>query len=160
MISFQETRFLPNNALFIKDIVTDIEKYPEFLPWCKNATILKKHNSIMTAELFLEFNGFAESYVSRIITSVKHDAYYIEVVAISGPFKFLKNIWKITQTGNKTQVYFSIDFSVRSRILEMLISSVFSIATKKIIGAFQTRANKLSITNNTVILNQDKFLTR
>lgn len=144
MHSFQETRVMPYKAKLINEIIMDIEKYPEFLPWCKKAKIIEKNNDFLTAELFLEFKGFTESYVSKVITNTKNDNYCIEVVAISGPFKLLKNAWAIKQLDNGTKVDFSIDFVLKSRILDMIVGMVFSAAAEKMVGAFEARANKLS----------------
>ena len=144
MHSFQETRIMPYKATLIKDIIMDVEKYPEFLPWCNKAKIIEKNDNFLTAELFIVFKGFEESYVSKILTSHEKDTYYIEVVAISGPFKLLKNIWSIKHLENGAKVDFSIDFAFKSRILDILIGMVFSIATEKMIEAFEDRADQLS----------------
>lgn len=144
MHSFQETRVMPYKANLINKIIMDIEKYPEFLPWCKKARIIERNEDFLTAELFVEFKGFTESYVSKIVTSSEKENYYIEVVAISGPFKLLKNIWAIKQLDNGTKVDFSIDFAFKSRILDMIIGMVFSVTAEKMIGAFEARADKLS----------------
>lgn len=144
MHSLQETRVMPYKAKLINEIVMDIEKYPEFLPWCKKAKIIEENDSFLTAELFLEFKGFTESYVSKVITNAKNGNYYIEVVAISGPFKLLKNVWAIKQLDNGAKVDFSIDFVLKSRILDMIVGMVFSAAVEKMVGAFEARADKLS----------------
>lgn len=135
---------MPYKASLINEIIMDIEKYPEFLPWCKKARIIEKNDDFITAELFVEFKGFTESYVSKVITSSENESYHIQVVAISGPFKLLKNIWSIKQLDNGAKVDFSIDFAFKSRILDMIIGMVFSVATEKMIGAFEDRADKLS----------------
>lgn len=144
MHSFQETRIMPYKADLIDDIIMDIEKYPEFLPWCQKAKIISKNDDFLTAELSVEFKGFTENYISKVNREDKDGRYYIEVVAISGPFKLLKNIWSIKQLDNGAEVDFSIDFEFKSRILDMIIGMVFSIATEKMIGAFEARADELS----------------
>ncbi len=144
MHSFQETRIMPYKADLIDDIIMDIEKYPEFLPWCQKAKIISKNDDFLTAELSVEFKGFTENYISKVNREAKDGRYYIEVVAISGPFKLLKNIWSIKQLDNRAEVDFSIDFEFKSRILDMIIGMVFSIATEKMIGAFEARADELS----------------
>lgn len=144
MHSFKETKVMPYKAKLINEIVIDIEKYPDFLPWCKKAKIIAKNDDFVTAELFLEFKGFTESYVSKVMTSFENNSYCIEVVAISGPFKLLKNIWTIKQLDNGTKVDFSIDFVLKSRILDMIVGMVFSVAAEKMVGAFEARADELS----------------
>jgi coenzyme Q-binding protein COQ10 len=135
---------MPFDHVLIDKIIMDIEKYPEFLPWCKKARIISENDDFLTAELSVEFKGFTETYVSKVRRTVEKGQYYIEVVAISGPFKLLKNIWSIKELDNRAEVDFSIDFEFKSRILDMVIGMFFSTATEKMIGAFETRAGKLS----------------
>ena len=144
MHSFRETRIMPYKADLISQIIMDIEKYPEFLPWCQKARIILQNDDFLTAELCVEFKGFTESYVSKVTKNTKSGEHYIEVVAISGPFKLLKNIWSIKQLDNGAEVDFSIDFEFKSRILDVVIGMVFSTATEEMIGAFEARADKLS----------------
>lgn len=145
MHSFQETRVMSYDARFIYDIVMDIEKYPQFLPWCSLATILLKKKEYLTAKLAVEFKHFSKSYVSKVFSSQTSEGYNIEVQAISGPFRYLKNIWQIKSLNNASEVKFSIDFECKSSIMDTLIGLVFSTATEKIIVAFEARAKKLSI---------------
>jgi len=135
---------MPYKADLIDQIIMDIERYPEFLPWCQKARIISKSDDFLTAELCVEFKGFTESYVSKVTRNTKSGKHYIEVVAISGPFKLLKNIWSIKQLDNGAEVDFSIDFEFKSRILDLVIGMVFSTATEKMIGAFEARADELS----------------
>ena len=144
MHSFRETRIMPYKADLIDQIIMDIEKYPEFLPWCQKARIISKSDDFLTAELSVEFKGFTEKYVSKVNRDVKNGEYFIEVVAISGPFKLLRNIWSIKELDNAAEVDFSIDFEFKSRILDLVIGMVFSTATEKMIGAFEARADELS----------------
>ena len=67
MHSFQETRVLPYSASIINEVITDIEKYPEFLPWCKSAKILSNDDFCIIAELIISFQGFVEKYKSRVL---------------------------------------------------------------------------------------------
>ena len=127
MHSFKETRVMPYEASLINDIIMDIEKYPEFLPWCKKARIIEKNDDFLTAELFVEFKGFTESYVSKVITNSENNNYYIEVVAISGPFELLKNIWSIKQLDNGAKVDFSIDFAFSKELFNDKASLTFNV---------------------------------
>lgn len=145
MHSFRETRVMPYDARFIYDIVMDIEKYPQFLPWCSSATILLKKKEYLTAKLAVEFKNFSKSYVSKVFSHQTPEGYNIEVQAISGPFRYLKNIWQIKSLNNASEVKFSIDFEFKSSIIDMLIGVVFSTATEKMIVAFEARAKELSI---------------
>ena len=135
---------MPYKADLIDQVIMDIEKYPEFLPWCQKARIISKSDDFLTADLCVEFKGFTENYVSKVNRDAKNGEYYIEVVAISGPFKLLRSIWSIKQLDNGAEVDFSIDFQFKSRILDMVIGMVFSATTEKMIGAFEARADELS----------------
>lgn len=144
MHSFKETRVMKYDADLISMIVMDIEKYPEFLPWCTSATILSEGGNTVTAKLEVSFNGFTEGYISKVSKEEKLDHILIIAEAISGPFSHLKNVWLIKRLKNGAEVNFSIDFEFKSKILNMVIGMVFSVATKKMIIAFETRANELS----------------
>ncbi len=144
MHSFKETRLMKHDADLISTIVMDIEKYSDFLPWCTSAIILSKSENIITAKLEVSFKGVSESYVSRVEKIQNLDHCLITTEAISGPFRYLKNSWHIKQLENASEVNFSIDFEFKSTILDMVIGLIFSAATKKMIAAFEDRANKLS----------------
>jgi coenzyme Q-binding protein COQ10 len=144
MHSFKETKLMPHDAELLSQIVMDIEKYSEFLPWCSSAVVLSKDDNIIVAKLEISFKGFSESYVSRVIKEQTDNSYLITAEAISGPFRYLKNSWHIKQLQNGSEINFSIDFEFKSTILDMLIGLIFSVATKKMIAAFEDRANRLS----------------
>jgi coenzyme Q-binding protein COQ10 len=125
------------------EIVMDIEKYPEFLPWCRQAKIIEEissHN--LRADLLISFKGFLQKYRS----DVKHGqndcaAYFVDVVAIEGPFKKLINQWKFCHHGKKScQVTFFVDFEFNSMLLTKVTGLIFSEASKKMMAAFEKRA--------------------
>ncbi len=144
MHSFKETRLMKHDADLISTIVMDIEKYSDFLPWCTSAVILSKSENVITAKLEVNFKGVSESYVSRVEKVQNLDHFLITTEAISGPFLYLKNSWHIKRLENGSEINFSIDFEFKSTILDMVIGLIFSVATKKMIAAFEDRANKLS----------------
>lgn len=145
MRSFNETRIIPYDANRLHDIIMDIENYPNFLPWCSSATILSQKENHLVAELKIVFKGVSYTYVSKVSSRKTQDLYEIEVVGISGPFKYLKNIWRIKSINNHSEVKFSIDFELKSRILDMVVGVFFSTVTEKMIAAFEARAKELSI---------------
>lgn len=123
------------------DLVADVEKYSEFLPWCRAARILERRENSFTAELIISFAHFTESYVSLVSL---HPHHAIEVTLVRGPFEHLANHWKfipVEQGG--TIIDFSLDFKFRSALLEKLIGSLFARATAKMVSAFKTRADQL-----------------
>ena len=144
MHSFKDSKLMPYKSELLKEIILDIEKYPEFLPWCKSAEIITQNDNFIQAKLAIEYKKFSETYISKITTQQIKDEFIIKVVAISGPFKILKNEWSVKQINNHSKVNFSIDFKFKSMILDALIGMFFSVAKDKIIAAFESRAKILS----------------
>lgn len=132
-----------HDADIIEQIIMDVEKYPEFLPWCSAASILEQDDNSMIALLEISFKGFKENYKSKVKKDANSDGCQISVDAISGPFRYLKNVWNIKELENGVEVIFSIDFEFKSTILDMIVGVIFSTAAKKMIAAFENRANSL-----------------
>jgi coenzyme Q-binding protein COQ10 len=139
----QSSPFSPDQLF---DLVADIEKYPEFLPWCRAARILKREENVVHAELVICFKSFCESYTSRVVmhrpTGVASEG-KIEVEMVQGPFDFLMNHWKFIPDKSGTKIDFFIDFRFRSKILEKLVGSLFAKANSKMVEAFRTRAESI-----------------
>lgn len=144
MHSFNNKVLIEQETSLIKQVILDIEKYPEFLPWCSGAKIISKSKNEIIADLTIKFMTFKETYRSKIIISEKNEDFTVEVEAISGPFRYLKNFWDIKKINNASEIYFSIDFEFKSRILDSVIGTFFSMAADKMIGAFEMRANELA----------------
>ena len=142
----QEHKILPFSALQIFQLVMDIEKYSEFLPWCKNAKIIEVlSNENLHAELLINFKGFYEKYTSDVQFYMlgNHD-YFVDVVAIKGPFKSLINKWKIVEIDDyNCKVEFFLEFEFNSKILSKMFSGIFANATQKMINAFESRAHEI-----------------
>jgi coenzyme Q-binding protein COQ10 len=139
MHRYTESRKSPFKAQQIYDLVADIEKYPEFLPWAVQANILEKKDNDIKAKLVIQFKTISDSYVS----SVKLLKNEINVVQISGPFSKLNNNWKFTDTEDGCRIDFDIEFSFKSKILNMLIGVFFERATRKMVSAFEKRAKEI-----------------
>lgn len=144
MHSFEETRVVPYDGVLIHSVVMDIEKYPEFLPWCDSAEILVSNDEYLRAKLGLSFKIFNESYVSHVCSKFENDVYTITVDGISGPFEYLKNIWEIKMLNNCSEVKFSIAFKMKSAILDSAIGVVFSSVIKEVMDSFEKRLVMLS----------------
>jgi coenzyme Q-binding protein COQ10 len=145
MPSLKQTKILPHKAAQIYDLVMDIEKYPEFLPWCKQAKIVEKiSDENLRADLLINFKSFFEKYRS----DVKHfkssnEVYFIDVNAIEGPFKKLINQWKIRDLENgECEVEFFIEFEFNSIFLTKMIGTIFEKAAQKMMTAFEERARQ------------------
>lgn len=129
------------------DLVADIEKYPEFLPWCRAARIIKHEENSVLAELVISFKTFTESYISRVVMhppANKGTECKIEVEMVQGPFDFLMNHWKfMPEPDGGTKIDFFIDFRFRSKILEKLVGGLFAKANSKMVEAFRQRADAI-----------------
>ena len=126
-------------------MVLDIEKYPEFVPWClggKIHTNLDKGNTVeITADLTIGKSFFSETYKSFVIYDKSNDL--INVTNIEGPLKHLENKWIFRQTGDSSEVDFHIDFELKNKILNILMIKTFDLGLKKIANAFEKRAIQL-----------------
>ena len=126
-------------------MVLDIEKYPEFVPWCikgKIHNIKEEENFIeIVADLTIGKSFFKETYKSFVIYDRSSDSIY--VTNHSGPLKYLKNKWVFTQKEKNTEVDFYIDFELKNKLLNLLMIKSFDIGLKKIADAFEKRALKL-----------------
>ena len=123
-------------------MVLDIEKYPEFVPWClggKIHTKIDKRNTVeITADLTIGKSFFSETYKSFIIYNKSTDS--INVTNINGPLKHLKNKWFFKQIGDSSEVDFHVDFELKNKILNILMIKTFDLGLKKIANAFEKRA--------------------
>ena len=126
-------------------MVLDIEKYPEFIPWCKNSkiyTIKDIGNKIeITADLTIGKSFFNETYKSYVVYEKSLDL--ITVTNIDGPLKYLNNKWTFKELGKDSEINFYIDFELKNKILNMLMIKSFDIGLKKIADAFEKRAIEL-----------------
>jgi coenzyme Q-binding protein COQ10 len=123
-------------------MVLDIEKYPEFVPWCIKSKIYEKKekgNKVeITADLTIGKSFFNETYKSFVIYNKDSDS--ILVTNIYGPLKYLENKWFFKQVGKKSEIDFQIDFELKSKLLNLLMVKSFDIGLKKIAEAFEKRA--------------------
>ena len=126
-------------------MVLDIEKYPEFVPWCINGKIhsIKKNKNIIEiiADLTIGKSFFRETYKSHVIYKKKLDQ--IVVKNIGGPLKYLENKWSFKEIGKESEIGFSIDFELKNKILNLLMIKSFEIGLKKIAESFEKRAVEL-----------------
>ena len=123
-------------------MVLDIERYPEFVPWCLKGKIYSKKAKgdkiEITADLTIGKSFFNETYKSFVIYEKSSDS--IHVTNKEGPLKRLENKWLFKQKGNNSEVDFHVDFELKNKILNMLMIKTFDIGLKKIADAFEKRA--------------------
>ena len=124
------------------DLVADVEKYPQFLPWCVGAKIRSRVGTELVADLTIGFGPFRESFTSRVSLERPADDQpgRIRTRYENGPFRYLNNQWVFTAQGNGTLVDFWVDFEFRNRLLQKAIGVVFSEAVKRMVSAFRKRA--------------------
>ena len=126
-------------------MVLDIEKYPEFVPWCLGGKIhnkIDKGNTIeIKADLTIGKSFFRDTYKSFVIYYKSVDTIY--VTNIDGPLKHLENKWLFKQDGDSSEVEFHVDFELKNKILNVLMIKSFDLGLKKIADAFEKRAIQL-----------------
>ena len=136
---------IPCSKKNLIEMVLDIEKYPEFVPWClggKIHTKIDKGNVVeITADLTIGKSFFRETYKSFVIYDKSKDL--IQVTNIGGPLKHLKNKWFFKQIDHSSELDFYIDFELKNKILNILMIKSFDLGLKKIADAFEKRAIEL-----------------
>ena len=136
-----EKRHLPYTPEQLFDLVADIRNYPEFLPWVAAVRVRSDSPGEMVADLVVGFRALKETFTSRVR---KRRPEEIEIDYIEGPLKYLHNNWKFQPDGaGGTIVDFCVDFAFRSRLFEALAGQVFDRALRRMIGAFEERADAL-----------------
>jgi coenzyme Q-binding protein COQ10 len=133
-----ETRRLPYTPEQMFDLVADVGRYGEFLPWVTAVRVRSNSESEMVADLMVGFKGLRETFTSRV---QKQRPGHIRVEYLEGPLKHLHNDWKFRPDGEGgVLVDFEVDFSFKNRVFEMLAGQVFDRALRMMIGAFEQRA--------------------
>ncbi len=126
-------------------MVLDIEKYPEFVPWCLGGKIhnkTDKGNTIeIKADLTIGKSFFKDTYKSFVVYNKLEDT--IRVTNIDGPLKHLENNWFFSQDGDSSEVEFHVDFELKNKILNILMIKSFDLGLKRIGDAFEKRAIQL-----------------
>lgn len=140
MPSHTEQQVLPYTPEQVFALVADIERYPEFLPWCRAARIVGRGEGECLAELVISFNHMTEKYTSRVVFTPPSA---IDVAMVKGPFSHLINRWHFAPEDGGTRVDFFLDFKFRSFLLEKMLGSMFEKATAHMIEAFRNRADRL-----------------
>ena len=135
-----ETRFLPYTPEQMFDLVADVRRYGEFLPWVTAMRVRSDTPTETIADMIVGFKGLRETFTSRV-RKVRPDA--ITVDYLDGPLKYLTNGWRFRPAEGGCCVDFTVDFEFKNRIFEMLAGQVFGTALRKMIGAFETRAAQL-----------------
>ena len=140
-MKYREKKILNYKPEQLFDLVSDINKYPEFLPWCLASRIRKKTDTTLVADLIIGFQVFKEQFTSHVQMDKNH--LIIRVEYAEGPFKYLTNNWKFIEHPDGCMIDFYVDFEFKSRLLQTVIESLFTEAVKRMVSAFESRANQL-----------------
>ncbi len=136
-----ETRHLPYTPEQLFDLVADVARYNEFLPWVVAVRVREDTPALMVADVVVGFKGISERFTSRV---AKTRPGTIHVDYIDGPLQYLRNDWGFRSDGRGgTTLDFAVDFAFKSRLFEMIAGQVFDRALRRMIGAFEERARTL-----------------
>ena len=136
-----EKRILNHTSQNLFNLVSDVNKYPEFLPWCLGARVKNFLNNEFDADLIIGFKIYKEIYSSQILLDPNN--YKITVNYKDGPFEYLYNYWIFKDNSDGCEVEFMVEFKFKSIFLQTVMESLFSEAVKRMVRAFEKRANNL-----------------
>ena len=138
-------RLIDNKKDKLIEFVLDIEKYPEFVPFCQGSKVYEKKQegdlTLIVADLTIGKGPFVDTYKSDVKFNKKDDTIF--VTNIDGPLNYLENSWKFVEQGDLTEVTFDVDFEIKNKFLNILMTKSFQFGLEKIADAFQNRAESL-----------------
>lgn len=146
MPGIHETRMLPYSAEQMFDLVADVSRYGEFLPWVMATRVRSDDGTEMIADMLVGFNALREKFTSRV---EKHRPERLTVHYIDGPLQDLDNVWQFRPLGEHAcEIDFHVEFRFRSALFEKLAGQYFDRAFRKMVAAFETRAAELYGSNS------------
>ncbi len=141
MVRHRERRQVPWNAADLCDLVADVERYPEFLPWCAAARILRREGDVFWADLVIGFRLIRERYVSEVTVVPGRE---IHAACRTGPFRSMQSRWRfVPLEDGGCRVEFDISFEFRSRVLERTLGVLYHEAVRRLMTSFESRAREL-----------------
>ena len=140
MPTHAEKRTLPYSPDQMFQLVADVGKYPQFLPWCAGAKVRTQTETELVADLTIGFGPFRESFTSRVELDRPHK---VVVKYEHGPFRYLNNQWTFEPDPTGCQVKFFVDFEFRNLLLKSAIGVVFNEAVRRMVNAFLKRAREV-----------------
>lgn len=139
MPTHHETRFLPQTAEQLFDLVSDVDDYPNFLPWCVALRVTSRNDNEIRADMVVGFKMLREKFTSRVTLTPKER---IDVEYLDGPFRYLENRWLFIDKDGGCEIDFFIDFEFRSRLLRKIMEPLFHEAVRRMVRAFEKRATE------------------
>lgn len=141
MTTLHKELLVPYSAEQMYDLVNDINKYSDFLPWCSLSQIIEQTEDSMTAKLGLSYSGFSQEFTTQ---NKLEPGCKIELNLVSGPFKHFSGIWKFTDIGESgCKVELDLDFSFSNPILAMTVGKFFESAATELVTNFYKRAQNI-----------------
>jgi coenzyme Q-binding protein COQ10 len=140
MPKYSDRKLVPYQPEQLFDLVADVGKYPQFLPWCIGARIRSQTKTDLVADMTIGFTMFRESFTSRVTLERPSR---IHVHYENGPFKYLRNEWTFTPDPQGTMVDFYVDFEFRNLVLQKTVGLVFTEAVRRMVYAFHKRARDI-----------------
>lgn len=140
MPTHAERRLLPYSAEQLFDLVADVGRYPEFLPWCAGSRVRTATETELVSDLTIGFGPFRETFTSRVELDRTRT---VKVRYEHGPFRYLNNVWTFTPDPRGCLVDFFVEFEFKSRLLQAAIGTVFNEAVKLMVRAFLKRARDI-----------------
>ncbi|MFZ1741914.1 MAG: type II toxin-antitoxin system RatA family toxin [Pontixanthobacter sp.] len=146
MPGIREKRALPYSCEQMFDLVADVARYKEFLPWVVATRVRSNNDHEMIADMVVGFKSLRESFTSRVLKDRPHS---LLVHYVDGPLRDLDNSWYFTPTADGgCAIDFSVDFTFKNRVFEALAGQYFDRAFRKMVSAFETRADELYGSSN------------
>ena len=144
MPTHAERRVLPYSQQQLYDLVADVERYPEFLPWCVGTRIRERRDNLIVADVMVGFRMFRERFTSRVtLLPEDPEGPRIDAAYADGPFKYLTNHWIFHSHPVGCEIDFYVDFEFRSRLLQKAIEMLFNEAVKRMVHSFEQRAHEM-----------------
>ncbi len=141
MPAYSEQKFLPYTQAQLFDLVADVEKYPQFLPWCAACRITRRESAdVFLADLVIGYKLIRERFASRV-TLTAPDA--IHVTYLQGPLKHLSNHWRFIPQDGGCLIDFHVDFELKNPLFRSVMELFFHEAIQRMVGAFEARAKHL-----------------
>jgi coenzyme Q-binding protein COQ10 len=140
MPGIRETRAMPYTAEQMFDLVADVDRYPEFLPWVIATRVKSDSETEMVADMLVGFKALKEKFTSRVVKTRPDE---LRVTYIDGPLRDLDNAWRFRNVEGGCEIDFAVDFAFRNPLFEKIAGQYFDRAFRKMVAAFEERAGEL-----------------
>ena len=141
MKKHHEKRFVDHSPKQMFDLVSNVKKYPDFLPWCLGSRILNNDGNVLIADLIIGFQIYREKFRSKVVLNKNKNI--IEVFYEDGPFKHLSNKWEFKKFNKGCEINFYLEFEFKNIFFQTIMEKLFSEAVKRMVEAFEKRAENV-----------------